>query len=519
MGITGVLIAATSLFMAALMFSLQKNALNRIWGAFCIAVFVWGISFYFVATRQTPEEARLWWKISHIGVILIPVFFTHFVYVFLQQKSRFSLPGVYAVGVFFLFADLATTWLIHDMRFVFGEFFYDSPPGFLYLPFFLYFQGLIIYGHYLLLRAYLASKDLMQREQIRYFFMATFVGFLGGGISFSPVFGIDIYPTTTITVTLYPVIMGFAILRFKLFDMRVASAQLLSLAIFIFGFIKIFSSASPLEYAFNIGMMLLSLVIGVYLVQSVRKEIEQREMIEAQEKQLQVSNQQQESLLHFISHEIKGYLTKNEAAFDAIRVGDYGEVSPQLHEMSATALEDTRKGVATVIDILDASNLKRGTVSYNKKDFDLCHAIEEIVADLQKDATAKGLTLTFHKPVSGVCMFNGDEDKLRRHVIRNVIDNSIKYTPSGSVSVDMAKTDRVYRITVKDTGVGITAEDMARLFTEGGHGKDSIKINVHSTGFGLYIAKQVTEVHGGKIWAESEGSGKGSRFIIELPLH
>ncbi len=74
------------------------------------------------------------------------------------------------------------------------------------------------------------------------------------------------------------------------------------------------------------------------------------------------------------------------------------------------------------------------------------------------------------------------------------------------------------RIDVVDTGVGITPEDMSRLFTAGGHGKDSIHINVHSTGYGLFIAKSVVEAHGGRIWAESEGTGKGSRFVVELPL-
>ena len=62
-----------------------------------------------------------------------------------------------------------------------------------------------------------------------------------------------------------------------------------------------------------------------------------------------------------------------------------------------------------------------------------------------------------------------------------------------------------------------TSEDMARLFAEGGHGKDSIKVNVHSTGYGLYIAKQIVEAHGGQIFAESEGAGKGSRFIVQIP--
>jgi signal transduction histidine kinase len=113
---------------------------------------------------------------------------------------------------------------------------------------------------------------------------------------------------------------------------------------------------------------------------------------------------------------------------------------------------------------------------------------------------------------------SGDEEKIRRHVVRNVIDNSIKYTQEGSVDVEVTRANGIARVTVRDTGVGISREDMAHLFTEGGHGKESIKINVHSTGYGLFIAKTIVEAHKGKIWAESDGPGKGSRFIIELPL-
>jgi signal transduction histidine kinase len=71
---------------------------------------------------------------------------------------------------------------------------------------------------------------------------------------------------------------------------------------------------------------------------------------------------------------------------------------------------------------------------------------------------------------------------------------------------------------VKDTGVGITEEDKKNLFTEGGRGKDSVKINVDSTGYGLYSVKQIVESHHGEVWAESEGAGKGSTFYIKLPV-
>ena len=232
--------------------------------------------------------------------------------------------------------------------------------------------------------------------------------------------------------------------------------------------------------------------------------------------ELEVVNKQQENLLHFISHEIKGYLTKSEAGFSAITEGDYGAVPEQLKTMATSALADVRKGVSTVMDILSASNLKKGTVTFKKAVLDFRVAVQAIIAEQQPAARAKNLEIDV-RMTDGKYRMEGDEEKLREHVIRNLIDNAIRYTPTGSIRVELSDGDGKIHFSVKDSGVGITPEDMKNLFTEGGHGKDSIKINVHSTGYGLFIAKEVVEAEGGKIWAESEGAGKGSRFVVELP--
>ncbi len=137
--------------------------------------------------------------------------------------------------------------------------------------------------------------------------------------------------------------------------------------------------------------------------------------------------------------------------------------------------------------------------------------------DLRQTAEKKGIVLEV-SIAGGDYALIGDEAKIRRHVIRNLIDNSIHYTPTGSISVSLSRSNDAIHFSVKDTGIGITKEDMARLFTEGGHGKESIKVNVDSTGYGLFIAKQVTEAHGGRIWAESKGKGQGSEFVVEFPL-
>jgi signal transduction histidine kinase len=229
------------------------------------------------------------------------------------------------------------------------------------------------------------------------------------------------------------------------------------------------------------------------------------------------ANEQQENLLHFISHEIKGYLTKGQNAFAGIVEGDYGDASPQVKELAKGALGEMRTGVSTVMDILDASNLKKGTISFNKKPFDLKTCVIQMSEDVKWAALRKGLKIETKIDPKDPYTVVGDEEKICRHVLRNLIDNSIRYTPSGSVTTSLSREGNNVKFKVTDTGVGITPEDMPKLFTEGGHGKESIKVNVDSTGYGLFVAKQVIEAHGGKISAFSEGAGKGSTFVVDLP--
>ena len=115
-------------------------------------------------------------------------------------------------------------------------------------------------------------------------------------------------------------------------------------------------------------------------------------------------------------------------------------------------------------------------------------------------------------------MVNGDEMKLREQVMRNLVDNAIKYTPTGSVRVLVTSTDDRAVFSVQDSGIGISEEDLSRLFTPGGKGSHSSDVNAESTGYGLFIAKQIVEAHGGRIWVESRGTGAGSQFFVELPL-
>ena len=241
------------------------------------------------------------------------------------------------------------------------------------------------------------------------------------------------------------------------------------------------------------------------------------EKVKERTQELTLANHRQESLLHFVSHEVKSYLTKGMYAFASLKEGDFGVISPELKHMSSDAYIEMEEGVSTVIDIMTAANLRKGIMSFYKNPFDLKNSLEQIIRQQKPAAEKKHLMLNLVVGEGSFTM-NGDEEKISRHVLRNLVDNAIKYTQTGEIRIELTRIDDTIRLSIKDHGIGITPEDMAKLFTEGGKGKDSTKVNVHSTGYGLFVAKTVTDAHDGKITAESQGPGTGAQFTVEFPI-
>ncbi len=238
-------------------------------------------------------------------------------------------------------------------------------------------------------------------------------------------------------------------------------------------------------------------------------------------KDLQVANfnlqellKQRESLVHLVTHKVKGSFTRSKYIFAGMLEGMFGEINEEVRKRAEQGLESDNMGIETVDLVLNAANLEKGTVKYEMKTVDFKELAEKTVSEKKISAEARGLKL---ESEMGEGTFNVSGDPLwLKEVINNLVENSIKYTKEGTVKVGITKKDNKVLFYVKDTGVGITPEDRANLFTEGGRGKDSVKINVDSTGYGLYSVKMILDAHKGKVWVDSEGPGKGSTFWVEL---
>ena len=231
-------------------------------------------------------------------------------------------------------------------------------------------------------------------------------------------------------------------------------------------------------------------------------------------KNLEELIKQRESLEHLVTHKVKGSFTRTKYIFAGILDGSFGPISEDLKDKAEQGLESDNMGIETVDLVLNAANLQKGTVKYDMKPMDFKEMVLKNISEKKPRAEEKGLIVETEIK-DGDFNVLGDTFWLKE-VVNNLIENAIKYTREGKITIGLEDGGEKVKLYVKDTGVGITREDMKNLFTEGGRGKDSVKINVDSTGYGLYTVKLVIEAHKGKVWAESEGEGKGSQFFIEL---
>ena len=174
-------------------------------------------------------------------------------------------------------------------------------------------------------------------------------------------------------------------------------------------------------------------------------------------------------------------------------------------------------------DLLDVSKADDGRMSNNPKVVDIVIFLHEILQGLEQKATDKGLRLIYkpmpegtrEKHITPVYSVNLDNDHIRE-IINNLVENAIKYTPTGEVIVDIDGDEDHVVISIKDSGIGIPVEDMPHLFQKFYRVDDKNTREIGGTGLGLYLCRRLAEIMGGRIWAESVYNS-GSTFFVELP--
>ncbi|MFH1631686.1 MAG: HAMP domain-containing sensor histidine kinase [bacterium] len=170
-----------------------------------------------------------------------------------------------------------------------------------------------------------------------------------------------------------------------------------------------------------------------------------------------------------------------------------------------------------VDDLLDTSRIEYGTLKINKSEFRIDDLINSTIKQLSLQAKRQNITIDY-KPCKKNCIINNDPKHLQ-DVLVNLIANAINYNkPGGKITVETVCKGKMMQFNVRDTGVGLSNEDMGKLFQKFSRIQRPDTQDVTGTGLGLYIVKRVVEMMGGEVWAESEGRGKGSRFSFTIAV-
>src|SRR5688572_19603015 len=222
-----------------------------------------------------------------------------------------------------------------------------------------------------------------------------------------------------------------------------------------------------------------------------------------------------DEFLATLSHELRTPLTSILGWASMIRDG---EVEGSAAERAIETIERNARSQARLIDdLLDVSRIITGNLRLDLHPLNLAPIVNAALDALRPTADVKGIRLQT-RFVPEECLVKGDSNRLRQ-VIWNLLSNAIKFTPrGGSVKVELDCIESTARLTVRDTGDGISAEFLPYVFDRFRQAEGSISRKQGGLGLGLAVARHLVELHGGTIRAESEGLGKGSVFSVDLPM-
>ncbi len=261
-------------------------------------------------------------------------------------------------------------------------------------------------------------------------------------------------------------------------------------------------------------------------IDELAKEIRQRQRAEEERAQLLVQEQKaraeaenlnrlKDEFLSTVSHELRTPLNAILGWSQILRTNRVDEAT--MNRALETIERNARSQAQLIDDLLDISRIITGKIRLNVQTVELLSVIEATIDTVRPAADAKNIRLqSVLDPAAGPVL--GDSERLQQ-IVWNLLSNAIKFTPKrGRVQVCLQRINSHVEIVVTDTGQGISAEFLPYVFERFRQADSSITRSFGGLGLGLAIVRQLVELHGGTVHAESPGEGQGATFTVKLPL-
>ena len=537
-----------------ILFADRKSQINRNLFVFIILFSFWILNDLFAWLVHDQSMNLTIERLSLLEVFSV-LFFLYFAHAFSGKNLSIVKKVILAVPFLPILGLLFTNYNVYVVD-------YDTcqnQNGLLYPYLYLIVIIYITWSVKKLLSSYKENKNEQKRKQVKIivwaiiFFATWFLALVSGWylLTTNKIEGGDmIYLFLPLGMVIFIGMLSTAIVRYSLFNIKLIASQVLTYAIWILiGSQFFFVKDNPTSIVLAAVTLLLSIIFGIVLIRSVKLESQRKEELQLMADALAVSNDKLRKLdnaktefISIASHQLRTPLTAIKGFVALLLEGSYGDINNEMKSALTNVHVAAERLINLVEDLLNVSRIESGRMEYKKEEQSISKLLKELESIFEIVAKNKGLSFEVKKTEASLPNVLIDDSKMRE-VLSNLIDNALKYTERGGVAVraeygptsnykpqesaEPAKLGQrvehentgangFVRVIVSDTGIGIPATELPYLFSKFSRGKDTSRLHVGGTGLGLFVGKNIVEAHGGHIWAESDGDGLGSRFIVEL---
>jgi len=541
-----------------------KNSINQSFFALCSLFSLWVLLNYIFQFQDTEPVLKVIYSLGPFLVTTAILWTSRLGPKAPSRKFTALILAIYTANAILAATILSSHSIIASVT---DQFNYKLGP--LFAIYAIYLGGLFL-GFIVQLTSAYRHSDTELKEQIKYI-MTGFFTMVGVGFIVSVLLPLLGYTKLNFldspSSAIFVIFSAQAMLKYGTFNTKIIATELFIGMLWIVLLTKILLERSEIaQKSVDIIILIATIVLGVLLVKNATKEISQREQLQKLTGALQITNKKLKQVdamktefISMASHELLTPISAIEGYLSMMLDEKMVEIEdPKARQYMNSIYQSSRRLARLVADLLNVSRLEQGRLAVLKTPVDLNEIIKQVMMELQIKAKENKQTLAY-QPGDGVDAKSfGDADKIKEVVV-NMAGNALKYTKEGgqiTVSTAIWPTEKVtaawehlsehvkndnrptdgalqgivhekYRelvgdqqlvVTVKDNGVGISPTNLGQLFQKFSRIGDWSTQRVSGTGLGLYISRALVEIHHGRVWADSEGEGKGSTFYFSLPL-
>ncbi|MFZ3031842.1 MAG: ATP-binding protein [Candidatus Moraniibacteriota bacterium] len=506
-----------------LIYSRNKSLEARLLLAIAVLFSLWNLIDLVNWTNVDSRRIMLTWSVMNFVALLIAVVTLYFSYVFLEKKDV-SWRVKLIVAIFLL----PYLWLLPTALniSIFDLALCEAEQGLLDKYFYFLQILFLVWTAVYFIQKYFRTSAV-KRMQVLYLSLGSllFLALFFGGTFVANIMDTWEYEQYGLFgMIFFLVLLTVLVVRYQAFNVKLIGAQALVIGLILLIGSQYFFTKELINLILISVTLLLAIGFGAMLIRSVKQEINRKEELQVLTQELAQANQELKRLdaaksefISIASHQLRTPLTAIKGYISLVLEGSYGKVIPSVQDVLNKVYTVNNRMGQLVEDLLNISRIESGRVQYNFAEASIEPIVADVVDMFALMAKEKKLALKMKLPKKSLPKLSLDVNKIRE-VISNLIDNALKYTREGGVTVSVEGEENAVVVRVADTGIGVDPGDAKRLFEKFTRSSETMKLDVSGTGLGLYVGKNFVEAHGGLLSIESEGKGKGATFVIRLPL-